>query len=90
MSLLLGGTCKATESDERRSWEVGSRKNLAESIWNSLEELSHACPRTSSSALIGDLAVCPPKFLIVRNSSLDFERRLKINRELFRIVALFT
>ena len=46
-------------------------------------------PCTSSSAPIGDLAVCPPEFLIVRNSSSDFERRLKISQELFRIVALF-
>ena len=42
-------------------------------------------PCTSSSAKIGDLAVCPPEFLIVRNSSLNFERRLKISQELFRI-----
>ena len=46
-------------------------------------------PCTSSFARIGDLTVCPPGFLIVRNSSLDFERRLKISRELFQIVALF-
>ena len=41
-------------------------------------------------SMIGVLTVCrPPEFLIVRNYSPDFERRLKISRELFRIVALF-
>ena len=43
-------------------------------------------PCTSSSVKIGDLAVCPLKFIIVRNSSFDFDRRLKNNRELLRIV----
>jgi hypothetical protein len=51
--------------------------------------VSPGSPCTSSSARIWDFTVCPPEFLIVRNPSFDFERKLKISRELFQIVTLF-